>query len=107
MIDVPDYYFKTEDEMRNEFSDLPEAIENTNAIAAKCNLEIPNGKWVLPYYPTPNKETPEEYLRYLVNERKTRVASFDQDLISKRLDYELDIINKKGYATYFLWCRIS
>jgi len=102
MIDVPDYYFKTEDEMRNEFSDLPEAIENTNAIAAKCNLEIPNGKWVLPYYPTPNKETPEEYLRILVNERKTRVASFDQDLISKRLDYELDIINKKGYATYFL-----
>lgn len=102
MIDVPDYYFKTESEMRELFSDFPEAIENTNKIADMCNVEIPNGKWVLPYYPTPNKESPEEYIRVLVNERRGRVASWDQDVITKRLEYELDIINKKGYATYFL-----
>lgn len=102
MLDVPDYYFKSESEMRNLFSDLPEAIENTNKIAEQCNVEIPNGKWVLPYYPTPHQETAEEYLRVLVGERKGRVTGYDQALVDKRLEYELDIIIKKGYATYFL-----
>lgn len=102
MIDVPDYYFKSEMDMRNLFSDLPDAIENTNKIAESCNLEIPNGKWVLPYYQTPHNETAEEYLRVLVQERKDRVAALDQNTINKRLEYELEIITKKGYATYFL-----
>ena len=102
MYDVPDYYFKSEGEMRNTFSDLPEAIENTNKIADQCNVEIPNGKWILPYYKTPHEETPEQHLRDLVTERKTRVASYEKKITEKRLEYELDIITKKGYATYFL-----
>src|SRR3989339_942315 len=102
MLDVPDYYFKTEGEMRNSFSDLPDAIENTNKIADLCNLEIPNGKWVLPYYETPNNMSPEEHLKVLVNERKSRTAIYDKKVTEERLDYELDIITKKGYATYFL-----
>lgn len=48
MIDVPDYYFKSEDEMRIAFSDLPEAIENTNKIADLCNLEILMGNGFSP-----------------------------------------------------------
>ncbi|MCX6731967.1 MAG: PHP domain-containing protein [Candidatus Roizmanbacteria bacterium] len=60
MFDVPDYYFKSEDQMRVLFSDLPEAIENTNKIADKCNLEIPHGKWVLPHVDTPNNMPPED-----------------------------------------------
>ena len=102
MYDVPDYYFKSEGEIRNTFSDLPEAIENTNKIADMCNVEIPNGKWILPYYKTPHEETPEQHLRDLVIERKTRVSNYDQKITEKRLEYELDIITKKGYATYFL-----
>src|SRR3989339_1786169 len=102
MLDVPDYYFKTEGEMRDSFSDLPDAIENTNKIADLCNLEIPNGKWVLPYYETPNNMSPEQHLKVLVNERKSRTAIYDKKVTEKRLDYELDIITKKGYATYFL-----
>jgi len=102
MYDVPDYFFKTEGDMRDAFSDLPEAVENTNKIADMCNVEIPNGKWVLPYYKTPHDETPEQHLLDLVNERKSRVDNYDQNLTKKRLDYELDIITKKGYATYFL-----
>jgi len=102
MIDIPDYYFKTEDEMRVAFSDLPEAIENTNTIADKCNLEIPYGKWVLPHFDTPNNISPEDYLRQLTYEMKGRVTDFTPEVVLKRLDYELNIINTKGYATYFL-----
>lgn len=102
MYDVPDYYFKSEGEMRSAFSDLPEAIENTNKIADMCNVEIPNGKWILPYYQTPHEETPEQYLNELVEDRKSRVEKYDKHLTQKRLSYELDIITKKGYATYFL-----
>lgn len=102
MFDVPDYFFKTEDQMRVAFSDLPEAIENTNKIAEKCNLEIPHGKWVLPKFETPNNLSPEDYLRQLTYEMKGRVTDFAPEEILKRLDYELQIINTKGYATYFL-----
>ncbi|MFH0772857.1 MAG: DNA polymerase III subunit alpha [bacterium] len=102
MFDVPDYYFKTEDQMRIAFSDLPEAIENTNKIAEKCNLEIPYGKWVLPKFDTPDNLSPEDYLRQLTYEMKGRVTDFTPEEVIKRLEYELQIINTKGYATYFL-----
>ncbi|KKP59482.1 MAG: polymerase III alpha subunit protein [Candidatus Roizmanbacteria bacterium GW2011_GWA2_34_18] len=102
MINVPDYYFKSTAEMKGSFIDLPEAIENTVRIAEKCNVEIPNGKWILPKFPTPNNEPVDQYLNKLVEERKKRVASYPQGIIKKRVDYEMDIINKKGYSTYFL-----
>ena len=102
MFDVPDYYFKTEDQMRVAFSDLPEAIENANIIAEKCNLEIPHGKWVLPKFETPDNMPPEDYLRQLTDEMKGRVTDFSSEEVQKRLDYELQIITTKGYATYFL-----
>ena len=102
MINTPDFYFKSTAEMKGSFIDLPEAIENTVRIAEKCNVEIPNGKWILPKFPTPKNEPVDQYLNKLVEERKKRVASYPQDVIKKRVDYELNIINKKGYSTYFL-----
>ncbi len=102
MIDVPDYYFKTEQEMQTLFSDLPEAIENTVKIADQCNVEIPSGKWVLPFFKTPEDKKPENYLRELVEKNKGRVSQMDQKVINERLNYELNIITSKGYSTYFL-----
>jgi DNA polymerase-3 subunit alpha len=102
MIDVPDYYFKSASEMKGLFIDLPEAIENTVKIAEKCNLEIPLGKWILPNFPTPEGVSVEQYLRNLVEEQKVRVGSYDQEMVNKRVAYELGIITTKGYATYFL-----
>jgi len=102
MIDVADYYFKSPNEMKGLFVDLPEAIENTVKIAEKCNLEIPMGKWILPKFETPENETVEGYLKKMVEERKKRVAAYDQNAVNKRIDYELQIITSKGYATYFL-----
>lgn len=101
MIDTPEFYLKTEKEMRGLFLDLPEAIENTQKVADKCNVEIPYGEWILPLYPIPKGETAEEHLEKMVQEKaKERIENtkFEQD----RLKYELDIICSKGYATYFL-----
>ncbi|MCS7093431.1 MAG: DNA polymerase III subunit alpha [Patescibacteria group bacterium] len=102
MIEVPDFYFKSPAEMRGTFLDLPEAIDNTLAIAEECHLEIPLGKWILPKYDTPNNEPPEIYLKKIVEEKKHRVIGYNQELVNERLNYELEVINRKAYATYFL-----
>jgi DNA polymerase-3 subunit alpha len=67
-----------------------------------CNLEIPYGKWILPDFETPVGVSVESFLKKLVADRKKRVASYDQIMINKRVEYELNIITSKGYATYFL-----
>ncbi|MBI5127756.1 DNA polymerase III subunit alpha [Candidatus Roizmanbacteria bacterium] len=102
MIDIPDYYFKSIAEMKGLFIDLPEAVENTVKIAEKCQLEIPLGKWILPDFKTPKDESVNSYLGELVKSRIGRVASYDQKMVEKRIDYELKIITSKGYSTYFL-----
>jgi len=102
MIDNPEYYFKSPKEMKGLFLDLPEAIDNTLKIASECNLEIPYGNWILPKFETPNGESPEDYLKKLTHQKICRVQGYDSDLIKKRVEYELSVIIKKGYATYFL-----
>nr|MBP9691161.1 DNA polymerase III subunit alpha [Candidatus Woesebacteria bacterium] len=105
MVDVPDYYFKSPEEMKALFHDYPEAIENTVKIAEKCNVEIPHGKLILPKFALPAGYTNEEYLRKMTYEQKDRIKGYDEKLICERLDYELDIINGKGYAPYFLFVQ--
>ena len=102
MLETPDFYFKSAAEMRGSFVDLPEAVENTLKIADQCNVEIPYGQWILPDFKTPQAEPVNEYLKDLVRSRVSRLEKEKKDVVDKRLDYELDIINKKGYATYFL-----
>ena len=103
MIDVPDYYLKNAAEMKGEFLDYPEAIENTLKIAEECNLEIPYGKLILPKVDVPHNQSPEIYLRHLVYRSDERVRNFPNDFVKQRLDYELEIIGNKGYANYFLF----
>jgi len=102
MIDIPDYYLKSPEEMKGQFLDYPEAIENTEKIAQKCNLEIPNGEWVLPLYEVPKGETADSWLRHLTYERTARRYPEETTRVKERIEYELSIIIKKGYATYFL-----
>lgn len=105
MIDVPDYYFKTPEEMYALFHDYPEAIENTLKIAEKCNVEIPHGKLILPKFALPEGFTNEEYLKKLVHDKKGRIKGSNEKEIDERLNYELGIINDKGYAPYFLFVQ--
>lgn len=102
MISSPDFYMRSQEEMKGLFIQYPEAIENTGKIAQMCNVEIELGKWILPNFEVPDNTSPEEYLKQLTYERlKKRYDNVTQE-INKRLNYELDIITNKGYSTYFL-----
>jgi len=102
MLDSPDFYLRSQEEMIDAFKEYPEAIKNTQKIAKACNVEIPIGNWILPNYPLPEGETGEEHLKKLTHERlKDRFPKANKEVL-ERLDYELDIICKKGFATYFL-----
>ncbi len=134
MVSSPDFYIKSSEEMTKEFSDLPEAIENTVKIAERCNVEITLGKWIMPVFTVPNDLTTGEYLTQLVyegakkrypqlnvepttmhsSELKTNPESKtdagevsmtnkpNAQQIKERIDYELSVILKKKYETYFL-----
>ena len=102
MLDSPDFYLRSPEEMETLFSQQPDALKNTSSISRRCNLKIEIGKWILPAYPLPPGQTGEECLRHLVcQELKKRFPKPTKE-ISERIDYELNIICKKGFATYFL-----
>ncbi len=103
MIDSPDFYMRSPDEMRGLFIQYPEAIENTKRIADMCDITLPVGNWILPDFPLPEGEDDSAtYLEKLVLERTTNRYETLTDGIKERIRYELDIIKTKGYATYFL-----
>lgn len=102
MIESPDFYMRSAEEMKGLFIQYPEAIENTVRIAGMCNVDIELGKWILPSFDVPLGENPNSYLKKLARERLgNRFRQVTPDL-EKRLNYELEIICHKGYSTYFL-----
>lgn len=102
MIDKPEFYLKTPNQMADLFADTPEAIQNTVKIAERCNLKIPTGNLIFPNFPLPKNETDASYLKKLTIEGlKTKFPEIT-DKIKERLEYELNIIHDKGYDTYFL-----
>ncbi|OGG24613.1 DNA polymerase III subunit alpha [Candidatus Gottesmanbacteria bacterium RIFCSPLOWO2_01_FULL_43_11b] len=102
MIDSPDFYMRSPEEMTGLFLQYPEAIENTLKIAKMCDTTLPVGQWILPSYPLPGDTTPEEYLRELVTERFPSRYPKPNKTVKERVEYELSIITRKGYSTYFL-----
>lgn len=96
------YYFKSKEEMNELFSDIPQAIENTELIARRCNVDIEFGKLKLPHFHIDTHETPNEYLRRLCNEGLNKKYSNVTDEILERLEYELNTIENMGYVDYFL-----
>ncbi len=103
MLDNPDYYFKSADEMIKDFNDLPEAVNNTLKIADSVDIKITLGQWFFPKFKLPPRKTAGEVLKEKVYQgaRKIYSTSLSQE-IKKRLDYELNIIDTKGYSAYFL-----
>ncbi len=98
-------YFKNSEEMYQAFKDFPEAIESTLEIAEKCNLEIELGKNYLPHFPIPKDsgaKTPDEYLERLTFEGLQKKYKTITKEIEDRCRYELDVIKKMGFSTYFL-----
>ncbi|MFN3739084.1 MAG: DNA polymerase III subunit alpha [Thermodesulfovibrionales bacterium] len=99
-----EFYFKSPEEMKKEFSSLPEAIKNTVLIAERCNLTLELGGALLPEFKTPDGLTPEEYLVRLAEDGLKRRFSKNEvpDNYRLRLIEELKMIKKMGYASYFL-----
>ena len=96
------YYCKSEEEMQALFPYAREALENTHKIAERCNVEIEFGVTKLPKYEVPEGFDSWTYLNHLCREGfKTRYPK-DDGTLSRRLDYELDVICTMGYVDYFL-----
>ncbi len=97
------FYLKSEDEMRSLFSDFPEAIDNTDKIAKMCNFDFEFGNTKLPYFETPDNMDHFEYFRKLCYKGLyKRYGSDVPEDYKKRLEYELDTVNKMGYTDYYL-----
>lgn len=100
----PEMYFKSKQEMAALFLDFPEAIENTNEVAEKCNIDLKTDI-KMPVFPIPSDskaETLEEYLEEITMiGLEKRYPVLNKDILD-RVRFELDVINKMGYAGYFL-----
>src|SRR3989339_2236279 len=92
--------------MAEAFKDTPEALANTERIAEQCNLEIELGKIQLPCFTVPGGQEIEAYLTNLC--RQGLIFRFGKNYdqiepkIKERMDYELGVINKMGWTSYFL-----
>jgi DNA polymerase-3 subunit alpha len=104
-MDGPYFYFKSEEEMREMFKDIPDAIENTQKIADMCNLELEFGRSVIPYVERPEGLTEDEYLKQICYEGLDAYYKDNYEEAKKRLDYELDVIEQLKFSEYFLVVR--
>ncbi len=96
------YYCKSEEEMRRLFPYAVEAIDNTQKIADRCNVEIEFGVTKLPKFDVPEGKTAWEYLNELCLAGLEERYPDDDGAMKKRLEYELDVIKTMGYVDYFL-----
>jgi DNA polymerase-3 subunit alpha len=96
------FYFRTPAEMKEIFKEIPEAIRNTLEITQKCNLTLDFSKIHLPHFPVPGGKTDEEYLEQICYKNLKERYPKDFKEAYRRLKYELSIIKKTGFASYFL-----
>ncbi|MEX2405278.1 MAG: DNA polymerase III subunit alpha [Candidatus Paceibacterota bacterium] len=97
-----DLSFISQKEMEKRFKDIPEAIENAGKIAERCNIEIELGNAYFPDIQIPDNTTFEEELRRKVEEGFEKRGLEKSEKAIERMEYELGIINDKGYPSYFL-----
>lgn len=102
MIDSPTFYLKSTSEMEEMFKDIPEAVTNTEKIAEKVKINLTLGKVAFPHFDVPKNKTVDEYLLDITLERIAKIEPKVTSEMKERLDYELSVISKKGYSTYFL-----
>ena len=107
-----EFYMKSPEEMHRAFSEIPEAILNSREIAKKCNVELQFGRFFLPEYDVPEGFTKESFVERLafkgLEERfpegaaPVAASSVPKSEYEARLKEELSVINRMGYAGYFL-----
>ncbi|MBU3964742.1 DNA polymerase III subunit alpha [Patescibacteria group bacterium] len=91
-------------EIAENFKDVPEAITNTQKIVDACNFEFKLGEIKLPNFQVPGQGNPDEYLTDICEKRfdKRKKEFKNEKEARERLEYELEVIKKTGFASYFL-----
>jgi DNA polymerase-3 subunit alpha len=102
-------FLKSSQEMAQLFADAPDAIDNTLALATRCNLELSLGTYHLPAFPVPSDETLDSWIRSEARdglrrrlEKSPLAAGHTRESYEARLETELDVIVKMGFPGYFL-----
>ncbi len=96
------YYLRTPQEMQQLFADMPDAAANTQKIADMCDLKIDFSQLHLPHFEIESGMTADEYLRKICEDSLREKIPDAGERERQRLEYELDVIQKTKYATYFL-----
>ena len=96
------YYVKSEEDMKALFPYAWEAVENTQSIADRCNVEIEFGVTKLPHFEVPQGYNSWSYLNELCNKGLKERYPDDDGSLKGRLEYELTTIKRMGYVDYFL-----
>ncbi|RPG64846.1 MAG: DNA polymerase III subunit alpha [Flammeovirgaceae bacterium TMED290] len=100
-----EFYFKSQDEMFSLFKQFPQALENTRTLTDSVNLEIPMEDYHLPWYTIPGDKKSkdvDDHLKLLCTAGLRNKYDGTNAQINERLDYELSVIKKMGFASYFL-----
>ena len=105
--DKKEFYLKSADEMRASLGKKPDTavwMENSLAIAEKCQFDLPMGKLLMPHFQIPDEfgDNADKYLEHMVFERGRKRYPEFSDSVQARLRNELGIIREMGYAGYFL-----
>ncbi len=98
-----DFSLASPETMATHFADHPEAVEETSRLADRVNWKLELGRVILPKFSVPARATPEQYLRTLATEGlKKRFGPTPPPEAVDRLEYELGVIERTGFASYFL-----
>lgn len=97
-----EFYLKSPEEMYELFPYAEDALENTNKIAERCNVDFKFHELKLPKFDVPDGKTSNEYLREICNEGFDRLYINPSQELKDRLNYELDTIETMGFVDYFL-----
>ncbi len=95
-------YFKSQDEMKHAFQEVPESIANTVKIAEKCHLDLDFSQLHLPRFKAPDGQDNAVFFKGLIDEGIKKRYGVVTDEIKERVKHEYDIIEKSGYTSYFL-----
>ncbi len=97
-----EFYLKSEEEMKQLFPELPEAVENTSKIAERCNFDFEFGNTKLPYFEIKEDISHFDYFRRKCCEGLEARYGAPPQKYKDRLEYELQTVNKMGYTDYYL-----
>jgi DNA polymerase-3 subunit alpha len=102
-LQADDFSMRSPEEMEEAFNKIPQALENTQKITNLCNFQFKLGKIKLPKFPLPLSKTPDEFLKELcLKGLEKKYPPSQRKQVLERLNYELEVIKKTGFASYFL-----